>query len=107
MVNWLVFVTLVQLELPGEGESSPEELPPSDWSVGNQFSWLMIDRGRPSPRWAVPSLGRWSLGCIKKQAERATDSKVVSSISLCSLLQFLPEVSVLAFLDVTYNLKVK
>jgi hypothetical protein len=55
------------------------------------MSFLMADVDEwASPLWVVPPLGRWFLEYIRKRAEQAMKSKIVNSIHLWPLFQFLP-----------------
>lgn len=51
-------------------EASVEKLPKSDWPVGYVYeglSPLLIDGGRHSPLWAIPSSRQMILNCIRSQ----------------------------------------
>ena len=104
-MKWLVFVNLVQSRVTWEGGAP--QLRNYLHKIGLwKLVFLVNDGcGRTQPAMGSAIPGQVVLGCMKKQAEQATQSKAVTSIPLCSLLQFLASVSALAFLDVTtYNL---
>ena len=55
------FANLTHPRVIEEKGTSPEQLPQSYWHVGllvGHFLKSLIDRGKPSPLWAVTSLGR-------------------------------------------------
>lgn len=65
---WCILVSLVNLTHLGR-ETISWRIVSKEWSVGismTAFSWLIIDIGRSSPLWAVPSPDRWHW-TVKKQ----------------------------------------
>jgi len=64
LVSWLALVSLIPTRVIGKTEPQMRGKKaflgfPYRQAHGAFVRWL-IDVGRPSPRWAVPALGRWS-----------------------------------------------
>lgn len=93
--SWFFFFTSHKVELSGKKNLSWESdyirLPVDSFSlcVGGEFYWLIINVWEPSLLLKVPPLVRGP-GLCKKVAEKAMESKPVSSTTPWFPFQFLP-----------------